>query len=71
MQKLEEQAGQSFVDLDEILKKVGFQGTTVERRAFRETLAKHAQGSPILLNDDPQSRVWYQQDFASGRPKQD
>ena len=47
MQKLEEQAGQSFVDLDEILKKVGFQGTTVERRAFRETLAKHAQGSPI------------------------
>lgn len=43
MQKLEEQAGQSFVDLDEILKKVGFQGTTVERRAFRETLAKHAQ----------------------------
>ena len=69
MQKLEEQAGQSFVDLDEILKKVGFQGTTVERRAFRETLAKHAQGSPILLNDDPQSRVWYQQDFRFRTPK--
>ena len=48
MQKLEEQAGHSFVDLDEILKNVGFQGTTVERRAFRETLAKHAQGLSLI-----------------------
>ena len=69
MQKLEDLAGKSFADLDEMLKAVGFQGKEIERRAFRETLAKHMLGQPILLRNDSQSRIWYQQDFRFRTPK--